>query len=208
MRSKVVEAAKKLYTELFNDVIIKDYPNAKNLFEYIKQSTFFTDPASIKYHSSYEGGLCVHSVFVKDRLSDLIEHNLNNFATKNITYEYKESDVAIAALCHDLCKIGTYKIATRNVKVKSPSGVTNWQEEQFYTYNEPEFVYGHGEKSAFLISKFVEVPDFVLQAVRYHMGGIETFGHDPNASKAYAQNPLALLLHIADLQATYLDEVE
>ena len=39
-------------------------------------------------------------------------------------------------------------------------------------------------------------------AIRFHMGDFT----DRNTGKAYEMCPLALQLHIADLQATYLDE--
>ena len=40
-------------------------------------------------------------------------------------------------------------------------------------------------------------------AIRFHMGDFT----DRNTSKVYTICPLALQLHIADLQATYLDEL-
>ena len=39
-------------------------------------------------------------------------------------------------------------------------------------------------------------------AIRYHMGDFS----DRNTGKVYEMCPLALQLHVADLQATYLDE--
>lgn len=203
----IVEQAKQDFVETFEHIIIPKYPSAKSLLEWLQKTSFFADPASSKYHSSFMGGLCLHSVVVYDRLVDLVEHNAQDWGYKELFAQYSDADIAIAALCHDLCKIGNYVLSTKNVKVKLPNGTTQWVEEPFYMYNEDIFIYGHGEKSSYILMRLVpELPDHVLQAVRYHMGGIENAYHDANASKSYAQNPLALLLHLADMQATFLDE--
>ena len=44
-------------------------------------------------------------------------------------------------------------------------------------------------------------------AVRFHMGGFTASPADQNVSAAFEKVPLAVLLHIADLEASYLDEV-
>ena len=45
-------------------------------------------------------------------------------------------------------------------------------------------------------------------AINWHMGGFDARvrGGDNSLSEAFARYPLALLLHVADLQSTYLDE--
>ena len=43
-------------------------------------------------------------------------------------------------------------------------------------------------------------------AIRFHMGGFDAKPGDNNVSAAFEKVPLALLLHIADLEASYLDE--
>ena len=47
-------------------------------------------------------------------------------------------------------------------------------------------------------------------AIRWHMGGFDDSvkGGSYALNEAFEQFPLALLLHIADMQATYLDEKE
>ena len=45
-------------------------------------------------------------------------------------------------------------------------------------------------------------------AINWHMGGFDArvMGGSYSLSEAYAKFKLALLLHVADLEATYLDE--
>ena len=47
-------------------------------------------------------------------------------------------------------------------------------------------------------------------AIRWHMGGFDDAvrGGSFAISAAFEKYPLALLLHLADMQATYLDEVD
>lgn len=45
-------------------------------------------------------------------------------------------------------------------------------------------------------------------AINWHMGGFDTRvkGWDPSISEAYDKYPLAVLMHVSDLEATYIDE--
>ena len=45
-------------------------------------------------------------------------------------------------------------------------------------------------------------------AINWHMGGFDTRvkGGDFSISEAYCKFPLAVLVHVSDLEATYLDE--
>ena len=46
-------------------------------------------------------------------------------------------------------------------------------------------------------------------AINWHMGAFDkrVLGGDFGISKAYEQYPIACLAHVADMQATYLDEM-
>lgn len=79
----------------------------------------------------------------------------------------------------------------------------------FYTV-EDQFPYGHGEKSVYLIERFMRLKTEEAVAIRWHMGGFDDAvrGGSFVISAAFEKYPLALLLHLADMQATYLDEVE
>lgn len=70
------------------------------------------------------------------------------------------------------------------------------------------FPYGHGEKSVFIINQYMKLSAEEAMAINWHMGGFDArvLGGSYSLSDAYAKFKLALLLHIADLEATYLDE--
>ena len=68
--------------------------------------------------------------------------------------------------------------------------------------------YGHGEKSVYIISGFIRLSREEAMAIRWHMGFSDNDfqGGGYSVGNAFDKFPLAVLLHIADLQATYLDE--
>lgn len=56
--------------------------------------------------------------------------------------------------------------------------------------------------------KYMKLTDDEIYAVRFHMGGFDSAvkGGDSSISKAYEICPLAVLLHLADMSASYLME--
>ena len=115
-----------------------------------------------------------------------------------------QSDVAIVSLLHDLCKIGCYRAGTRNVKNEATG---QWEKAPFYSVDDL-FPYGHGEKSVFLIERFMKLKVEEAVAIRWHMGGFDDAARGGNfsISVAYDKYPIAVKLHMADLEATYLRE--
>ncbi|NLL56254.1 MAG: hydrolase [Clostridiales bacterium] len=174
---------------------------SKELLNYIESSDFFTAPASTRFHSAFEGGLCEHSVKAYYRFMQLLENEYEgDFEEKlNISYE----SVAIIALLHDICKVGFYKMEFRNVK----NEYGEWDKKPYYTIDD-SLPYGHGEKSVYMISGFMRLKREEAMAINWHMGGFDTrvLGGSYGLSDAFYKYPVALLFHIADVQATYLDE--
>ena len=80
-------------------------------------------------------------------------------------------------------------------------------EKPFYAV-EDAFPYGHGEKSVYLIERFVRLKPAEAVAIRWHMGGFDEAvkGGSFAISAAFDKYPLAVKLHLADLEATYLRE--
>jgi len=108
--------------------------------------------------------------------------------------------LAICGLLHDVCKANFYKLSTRNVKNESTGA---WDKLPYYSV-EDQLPYGHGEKSVYIISGFMRLTREEAFAIRFHMGDYA----DKNVPTAFGKFPLALMLHIADLEATFLDEKE
>ncbi|MBP3760219.1 MAG: HD domain-containing protein [Ruminococcus sp.] len=172
---------------------------ADKLLEFLKKSDFFKAPSSTRYHSAYEGGLVQHSVNVYHCLKDY----LSRPRTKEMYHmDFSEETIAIVALLHDVCKIDFYDIEMRNRKNEETG---QWEKVPFYTIKD-NLPYGHGEKSVYIISGYLygegRLTRDEAMAIRWHMGfsGIE----DKNTiGKALEMYPLALALHVADMEASY-----
>ena len=192
--------------DMKEEVIRSDRENiqrdgADALLEYLeKKSDFFTAPASARFHGSYAGGLCEHSINVYDCLQDYLQRPR---VEELYGLEYSPETVAVVALLHDLCKVNCYKPGTRNVK----NDVTGqWEKVPTFTFDDP-LPYGHGEKSVYIISGFMRLSREEAMAIRWHMGfsGME----DKNmVGRALEKYPLAFALSVADMEATYFLEGE
>ena len=191
----------------FKEKFIKIYKEnirragSDKLLDYLSSDScdFFTAPASTRFHCAYEGGLCEHSLNVYDCLKSYLA---TERAKETFGLDFSEESVAIVALLHDLCKINTYKVSSRNVK-DDKTGV--WSKVPYYEYNDT-LPYGHGEKSVYIISGFMRLTRDEAMAIRWHMGfsGTEDQKLVGNALHMY---PLALTLMIADCEASsFLEE--
>ena len=169
---------------------------ADRLLEWLQTTDFFTAPASTRYHCACPSGLVQHSVNVYEVMME------KHFDPETDSAE----SFALCALLHDVCKAQFYKISTRNVKNEKTG---QWEKVPYYTI-EDAFPYGHGEKSVFLIERFVRLKPAEATAIRWHMGGFDDAARGGNfsISVAYDKYPIAVKLHLADLEATYLREKE
>ena len=189
--------AKERFIEIYRSNIKRE--GADKLLEYLLSSDFFVAPASARFHSSYEGGLCDHSLNVFDCLTSYLEAQ----RTKEIIgTSYSPESIAIVSLLHDLCKVGVYKKGFRNVKDEKGT----WQRVDTFEYDD-QMPYGHGEKSVYIISGYMRLTREEAFAIRYHMGYSST--EDPrNISAAFEMFPLAFALSTADSEATYFVETK
>lgn len=183
------------FTKIYKENIKRE--GADKLLAYLTdQSDFFTAPASTRYHGSYEGGLCEHSLNVYSCLKDFMARPRMK---EMYGISYSDESIAIAALLHDLCKINFYVPGTRNVK---ENGV--WKTVPTYTINDT-LPYGHGEKSVYIISGFMRLTRDEAFAIRYHMG-FSTNDDPGTVGKALEMFPLAFALTVADMEAAYFIE--
>ncbi|MBR1592063.1 MAG: HD domain-containing protein [Ruminococcus sp.] len=192
--------AKEEFISIYTENIKRQ--GADKLLEFLKKSDFFKAPSSTRYHSAYEGGLVQHSVNVYHCLKDY----LSRPRTKEMYgMDFSEETIAIVALLHDVCKIDFYATEMRNRKNEETG---QWEKVPFYTIKD-NLPYGHGEKSVYIISGYLygegRLTREEAMAIRWHMGfsGVE----DKNTiGKALEMYPLALALHVADMEASYFLE--
>lgn len=171
---------------------------ADKLLDYLRTGTdFFTAPASTRYHGAHEGGLLEHSLNVYDCLCDILARPRMR---EVYGLSYSDESIAIVSLLHDVCKTNFYKVGTRNQKDETG----RWVTVPYYTI-EDTLPYGHGEKSAYIVSGFLRLTREEAFAIRYHMGFSGT--EDPgNVGKALEMFPLAYALVCADMEAAFLME--
>lgn len=185
------------FIEIFKSKIKRE--GADKLLDFIMSpsSDFFEAPASARYHSAYEGGLCDHSLNVYDCLCAYLDRDV---AKEKYGLNYSEETIAIVSLLHDLCKMNVYKISYRNVKNEKGQ----WERAPYFEYDD-QLPYGHGEKSVYMITPFMKLTREEAFAIRYHMGFSNTDSQMAiNAvGKAFEMFPLAFALSTADMEATY-----
>lgn len=179
------------FIALYTANIARD--GAQKLLAWLDTTDFYTAPASTKFHCACTSGLVMHSVNVYKVLRE-----------RYFTEGDSEESYAICALLHDVCKSQYYKTSTRNVKNEETG---QWEKKPFYMV-EDAFPFGHGEKSVYLIERFMRLKPAEAMAIRWHMGFSDNDFRAGGFSvgNAFEKFPLALLTHMADLQATYLDE--
>ena len=188
------------FLEIFQTHIHRE--GSAELLDYLmNKSDFFTAPASARFHGSYAGGLCEHSVNVFRCLEDYLSRPRVREVYK--LEGYSMESVAIVALLHDLCKVGCYKAGTRNVKNEATG---QWEKVPTFFF-EDKLPYGHGEKSVYIISGFMRLTREEAMAIRWHMG---FSGTEDNrlVGQAFQQFPLAFALATADMEASYFLENE
>ena len=190
---------KNYFIELINSIERDGFgPDEKaDLINWLEnKSDFFMAPASTKYHSSYDGGLCQHSLNVYFNLVKLVE---------TFKLDIPESSIKIAALFHDISKANYYEKYMRNVKDDNGK----WVQVQEYKTKEAEnrFIYGnHEQTSEFMIHSFIPLTVDESVAILHHHGGLGPDSTQINVGIIYDKYPLALLLHMADSVAAFIDE--
>ncbi|MCM1296369.1 MAG: HD domain-containing protein [Muribaculaceae bacterium] len=178
---------KEEFEELFRKYIHR--PGAEQLLDWLKgQTDFFTAPASTKHHLAYPGGLVEHSVNVFKELCRVIDRDSG---------ETMET-AAICGLLHDVCKANYYAKSFR----PDPDGGGFG-----YAVND-RFPFGHGEKSVYLISRFIRLTDEEALAIRWHMGAFDEAvrGGSRGLNEAMKLYRLVYELHAADMRATHIVE--
>lgn len=126
-------------------------PGIDQMMAWLETTDFYTAPASTRFHGAEEGGLCAHSITVAKRLLEIADLWAPN--------QYSRDTLLTVALFHDLCKVFTYPVSTRNVKDKTTG---RWKEVPYYDFKPKESVGGnnHGDLSCYRITATGIVFDF------------------------------------------------
>ncbi|UTB40735.1 HD domain-containing protein [Faecalibacterium duncaniae] len=178
---------KKLLKEEYKRLLtkaIEGRPGGMALMIVLEETDFYNSPASAKHHLNVPGGLVLHSLNVARTALELCE-NMPQFARCD------KNAVLTAALLHDVCKAGNY--------IQKPDGS--------YQYRDTDLL-GHGEASVINIQHWIHLTDKEVLAIRWHMGAYTGERDWDTLSKVYDRYPEVLCLHMADMIATHIMEVE
>lgn len=183
-----------------------------SLIDYLRNSDFYTAPASTRFHSCHEGGLLEHSMNVLNCLEQKLEQGV--WKETGISDSVDKSGLILIALLHDLCKTNFYVVEMKNKKVyndhgkrSDSNGRFDWESVPGYAVDD-KFPYGHGEKSVMMIEQFIKLKPIERYAIRWHMGFTESKENWNTLSAAIKKYPIILAIHEADLESTYLLEEE
>ena len=167
----------------------------EEIINFLEKTDFFKAPASTRFHGNYEGGLLEHSM----KVYEILKYKVKNSVTD---INVSDDTLIIVALLHDICKANYYKVDFRNAKNERGE----WEKVPYYTVDDT-IPYGHGEKSVMMITEYMKLTSEEKYCIRWHMGFTEPKELYGTISLAYKKYPLALLMHEADLEATYFYNV-
>lgn len=214
--------AEKTNIEKFEELLLSVKRDGMDkLIEFIRKSDFYTAPASTKYHLAVTGGLLEHSLHV----AECLFNKLNNPIWEKKIGDVSRETLIIVSLLHDVCKTYNYGQELKNqktydadkveaAKAKNPREVKRDTNGEFIWETVPVYVtddkypLGHGNKSVFFIMQYIKLDMQEIAAITHHMGAYCDSSQWTTLGNAYEKWPLALALHQADLEATYLMESE
>lgn len=185
---------KEMFLRLLRSV---DRKGIENLIDYLETKTdFFTAPASTRYHNNCLGGLLAHTLNVYENFKAQLQLR---------EIDLPEESIILTSLLHDICKCNYYVLEQRNRKV-------NGKWEQYDVWSNTKAVsppLPHSYRSIRMIGTFLRLTPSEELCIYYHMGpyGGEDYEYRNLLQKVNTDYPETLLFYIADLSATYLDEV-
>lgn len=205
-----INANKEEFLDLISSIKRKD-ADIDGLVNKLINSDFFIAPASTKYHCAYDGGLCEHSLNVYYNYMNIVQHKegLDPWCYDNDT-------IKIVALLHDISKMNHYEKYPKNVKqycsdgkLFDANGNYKWVTELHWKIRDQKFIYGSHEcTSEYIARQFIPLTLDESVAILHHMGSMAWDSAKDNIGEIFTQYPIALILYMADMMSSYMDEKE
>ena len=152
---------------------------SEGFLKWLKESGFFTAPASVSHHGSKTGGLFEHSCAVAKILKDY---------TEKLGLEWdREISPWIVGMFHDLCKTDDYSY-------NRDEGKWEWNKNQIHN--------GHGAKSVLMLQQHMELNEQEIACIRWHMGAFTDQKEWEYYGRAVEKHPTVLYTHTADMYAS------
>jgi len=150
-------------------------PGIESLIDYLCDSNYFNAPASTRFHNSFPGGLCLHSLNLVHAFNDVNKELLNPLPLDS---------VVICELLHDLCKVNAY--------FETDTG-----------YESIKGIKGHATVSLSRIGEHIHLTPEEDDIIRFHMGlfGIFTYREHDTLSmhRAIMRIPLVQIFAALDM---------
>ncbi len=192
-------------TNTYYEMVKKAFPDtqkAETVWQYIKSSEFSKSPASTAFHGNYENGLAVHTMQVIYQSFKLAAAVFTDYFSSLHGEEISVTadDIFVTALAHDFCKAGSYETYTK----KMPDASGNWAPVKCFKFDKMNRNLGHGNESVLRLIELL--PEYihnrpVLEAVSRHMGFSDLADSEAYNYSNFLQNPLVLLVQLADQTA-------
>lgn len=193
-----IENVKATLLEISN-LLIEDKEAEKRFLEWMDTHEFWTSPASARYHGNVKGGLAAHSLLVAWQAFVYAKTLAANFirSKRADKFTFSAADIFVAAIAHDFCKAGSYNLESR--RTKDLKG--NWKYEPCYKNKQDWRNLGHGNESVLLLLE--SMPELLknrtlIEAVSRHMGFSDLSEMEKINYSLFLQNPLVVLIQIAD----------
>lgn len=215
-----IEANANRFIELLESVNIPG-ANIPGLIEWLKTTDFFIAPASTKYHGSFKGGLCAHSLLVYDNMMKLF----NEFVLPDTSIPpMDENSIKVVSLLHDLSKVNQYTLSSRNEKEYLPAdapanakskgedalGRFSWVTTISYALKDGDerfVLVDHDVNAAYLANIYIPLSQEEFAAIANHSGGMTNKFSNPDLNTIFKKYPLVLYLHMADMIACYHQQI-
>ena len=163
-----------------------------DLIQVMEAGGFFTAPCSGQHHLSEDGGLLKHSLNVYEYAKKL---------NQALDHPCPDDSVAIAALLHDLGKMGDH--GKPNYVENILKGGNRSAAKPFTT--NPNLIYlPHEVRSAMIAERYIKLSEDEETAILWHNSLYGTFKYDIPGKEF----PLYMIVHFADLWVSRVTEAE
>lgn len=169
--------------------------------KWLETTDFKSAPASTKYHLCVEAGLSQHSL-------DVLK--FARILTKETGLDIPSDSLIICSLLHDVCKVNYYiKGWEWNKQIKETEN--RWEKMDVWKVLDA-IPWGHGEKSALLCNKYIDLKTDEISAIRWHMGWSDSGVHENYPSgfpfrESLDRYPLLKIIMMADSMAELYETI-
>lgn len=202
-----------LNKDIFTSIIkqLDSSNDVEGLLKYLEESGFYEAPASSKYHCSYKGGLCEHSLNVynifcclNSMLVNFIPPHFNEQGV-NDTQTYLLNVAIKVALLHDLAKVNYYEFYDKYTKDENGKWVTT-KDIRIKDCTKRE-TYGNASFNNYMIlSKYLSLDNNEIVALMNYNCGMDDGYSNKDLSAILSKNSFTIMLHCADMMCTYMLE--